>query len=395
MIETEAARLGVSVSLEKVTDYAAIAGYGAMATPGVVIDGKLVHAGGLPRRGRRLPLACHMMAFRIVRLLSGALAAMLVTFPAAAMAETTHTVRLETLVDQKAVFATVESPNVVPARSRIGGTIASLAVRQGDTVTQGQVIAVVGDDKLVLQINSLDAQITGLQSQLAQAQADLARAETLLRQGSGPRTTMEQARTAVDVATAVLRARTAERAVALQNLQEGQVLAPVAGRVVTVPLTKGTVVLNGDTIATIGEQPFMLRLRIPERHALTLKLGDPVRVDPAQIGGSEVTTGKLSLIYPHIEEGRVVADAQVADLGTYFVGDRVRVWIDAGTRPGYVVPASFVTTRFGLDYVRLRRADGSVDETPVQRGITQLTPAAADGIEILSGVTAGDVLVKP
>ena len=81
--------------------------------------------------------------------------------------------RLETLVDQKAVFATVESPNVVPARSRIGGTIASLAVRQGDTVTPGQVIAVVGDDKLLLQINSLDAQIAGLQSQLAQAQTDL------------------------------------------------------------------------------------------------------------------------------------------------------------------------------------------------------------------------------
>jgi RND family efflux transporter MFP subunit len=336
-----------------------------------------------------------MMIFRIVRLLSGAVAAMLVIFSAVAIADTIHTVGLETLVDQKAVFATVESPNVVPARSRIGGTIASLAVRQGDTVTQGQVIAVVGDDKLLLQINSLDAQIVGLQSQLAQAQADLTRAETLLRQGSGPRTTMEQARTAVEVATAVLRARTAERAVALQNLQEGQVLAPVAGRVVTVPLTKGTVVLNGDTIATIGEQPFMLRMRIPERHALTLKVGDPVTVDPTQLGASEVTTGKISLIYPRIEEGRVVADAQVADLGSYFVGDRVRVWIDAGTRPGFVVPASFLITRFGLDYVRLRRADGSFNETPVQRGIAQPTQASADGIEILSGVAAGDVLVKP
>jgi Thioredoxin domain len=49
MIETEASRLGVKVSVEKVTDYAAIAGYGAMATPGIVIDEKLVHAGGLPR----------------------------------------------------------------------------------------------------------------------------------------------------------------------------------------------------------------------------------------------------------------------------------------------------------------------------------------------------------
>ena len=186
----------------------------------------------------------------------------------------TFTVRRAALTDEKAVFATVESPNVVPARARIGGTVASLSVRQGDAVTQGQVIAVVGDEKLLLQISSLDAQIAGLQSQLAQAQTDLTRAETLFRQGAGPRTTLDQARTAVEVATAALRARNAERAVAQQNLQEGQVLAPVAGRVITVPLTRGTVVLNGDTIATIGEQPFILRLRVPERHAVSLKVGD-------------------------------------------------------------------------------------------------------------------------
>ena len=307
-----------------------------------------------------------------------------------ARAETTYTVRLANLVDDKAVFATVESPNVVPARARIGGTVASLSVRQGDAVTPGQVIAVVGDEKLLLQINSLDAQIAGLQSQFAQAQADLQRAETLFRQGVGPRTTMDQARTAVEVATAALRARTAERAVALQNLQEGQVLAPVAGRIITVPITKGTVVMNGDTVGTVGEQPFMLRLRIPERHAVSLKVGDPVRVDAAQLGTGEGTIGRISLIYPRIEEGRVVADAQVADLGNYFVGDRVRVWIEAGTRQGYVVPPAFVLTRFGIDYVRLRRDDGGAVDLPVQRGEPR-----PDGLEILSGVRAGDVLVQP
>jgi hypothetical protein len=49
MIEAEASRLGVAVELEKVTDYAAIASYGGMSTPGVVVDGKLVQAGGMPR----------------------------------------------------------------------------------------------------------------------------------------------------------------------------------------------------------------------------------------------------------------------------------------------------------------------------------------------------------
>lgn len=49
MVQTEADRLGVPVAIEKVTDYAAIAGYGIAATPGIVVDGKVVHAGGLPK----------------------------------------------------------------------------------------------------------------------------------------------------------------------------------------------------------------------------------------------------------------------------------------------------------------------------------------------------------
>jgi RND family efflux transporter MFP subunit len=332
------------------------------------------------------------MRYRIIPLLvllAGLAAAL------TARAETTFTVQRTDLTDEKAVFATVESPNVVPARARIGGTIASLSVHQGDKVAQGQVIAVVADEKLLLQVSSLDAQIVGLQSQVAQAQIDLARAETLFRQGAGPRTTLDQARTAVEVAASALRSRTAQRAVAQQNLDEGQVLAPVAGRVITVPLTRGTVVLNGDTIATVGEEPFILRLRVPERHAVSLKVSDSVRIDPGQLGVAQSTSGVITLIYPQIAEGRVVADAKVAELGNYFVGDRILVWISAGTRAGYVVPESFLRTRFGLDYALLRRPDGSVVETPVQRGEPRPMAALPNGIEVLSGVRSGDVLVQP
>ncbi len=49
MVQTEADKLGIPVHVEKVTDYAAIAGYGIVSTPGLVIDGKVVHAGGLPK----------------------------------------------------------------------------------------------------------------------------------------------------------------------------------------------------------------------------------------------------------------------------------------------------------------------------------------------------------
>ncbi len=50
LIEDAARARGVEVKLEKVEDMAAILGYGVMSTPGVVIDGKVVHAGGVPDR---------------------------------------------------------------------------------------------------------------------------------------------------------------------------------------------------------------------------------------------------------------------------------------------------------------------------------------------------------
>ena len=50
LIEDAAKAKGVDVRLEKIEDLKSIVGYGVMSTPGVVIDGKLVHAGGVPAR---------------------------------------------------------------------------------------------------------------------------------------------------------------------------------------------------------------------------------------------------------------------------------------------------------------------------------------------------------
>lgn len=48
LIEQVAAATGLNPTITKVEDFREIAGYGVMSTPGVVIDGKVVHAGGIP-----------------------------------------------------------------------------------------------------------------------------------------------------------------------------------------------------------------------------------------------------------------------------------------------------------------------------------------------------------
>lgn len=52
LIEDVAKEKGVKIELEKVEDIQAIMAYGVMSTPGVVVDGKVVHAGGVPSRDK-------------------------------------------------------------------------------------------------------------------------------------------------------------------------------------------------------------------------------------------------------------------------------------------------------------------------------------------------------
>jgi RND family efflux transporter MFP subunit len=323
------------------------------------------------------------------------IAAALALLAQRAFAQDSFVVAPKTLADEKAVFATVESANVVPARARIGGTVVELAVKEGDGVKQGQVVATIGDEKLALQMKSLDAQIAGLEAQFAQAQTDLTRGEDLFSRGTIPKTRLDEARTAFNVASNALKARTAERSVLQQQVTEGKVLAPASGRVLKVPLTAGSVILAGETVATVAEQNFILRLRVPERHARFLMAGDPVRIDGEEFGKSGAQFGTIRLVYPQIEDGRVVADATVENLGDYFVGERIRVWVSAGERTGFIVPGTFIVTRFGIDYALVGKDAKTAIDVPVQRGRELPRPDMPDALEILSGLKNGDVLVRP
>jgi len=299
------------------------------------------------------------------------------------------------VADEKSVFATVESTNVVPARARIGGTVVELKIRQGDRVARGEVLAIVADQKLAIQLDAFMAQSKSADDQLAAAMLEFDRAQHLVGTGVVSKSQLDQARAAYDAAANNAKSIAAQEGVVQQQVSEGRVLAPIAGRIIAVPVTSGSVLMPGETVATVAEQNFVLRLSIPERHAAFLKLGDPVRVDGGQLGFAGVRFGQISLIYPDIRDGRVTADATLAGLEDYFVGERVLAWVSAGARRTIVVPSNLIVTRYGMDYARVWTAqDGTID-VPVERGQTVRRPHAPDELEILSGLTPGDRLLHP
>ena len=74
----------------------------------------------------------------------------------------------------------------------------------------------------------------------------------------------------------------------------------------------------------------------------------------------------------------MIADAEADGLGTFFVGERVRVWISAGKRRTIAIPADRIFRRFGLDYVRVAGADGKPIDVVVQRDLSMLEAALCD-----------------
>jgi hypothetical protein len=126
---------------------------------------------------------------------------------------------------------------------------------------------------------------------------------------------------------------------------------------------------------------------LPERHAKFLRAGDSVLIGARGLSEDDGATreGRVRIVYPEVQGGRVVADVEVSDLGDYFVGERTRVYVDASKRKAVVIPATYVYRRAAVNYVKL--ADG--DEVVMQPGEIS-DDGGAKRIEILSGLVDGD-----
>lgn len=296
------------------------------------------------------------------------------------------TLALQPVTDWKAVYGQIEPQTRLPARARLGGTLVTLEVAEGDRVEAGQVLARVVDEKLDLRLSFIDAQEQSLQSQLANAQSELERGEALLQRGVTTLQRLDALRTQVDVLTGQIGSNRAERSVIEQQASEGDVLAPITGVVLTVPAAAGAVVMPGEAVATLAGGGFFLRLAIPERHAKALAEGDKIAID----GAGDSATGRIARIYPQIDNGRVSADVAVEGLSDAFVAARVLVRLAVGRRSALLLPESAITTRAGLDFVTVEGPQKG--ERVVMLGQRH----ELDGIilrEVLSGLTAGDTVV--
>ncbi len=297
------------------------------------------------------------------------------------------TLQSQTVADLRPVPATLTTRDMAEARARITGVLISLSVKEGDVVRKGQVLGRIKDDRLALETGAFAAQVAAAAAEAGRANADLNRTRQLFERGVYAKARLEQVEAQARAANANLTAARAQRDASAEFGQQGVIVAPAAGRVLVAKVPVGSVVTAGQTLATITAGPMVVRIELPEGQAGALKVGETVQFSADDLGGA-ATAGTISQVYPSVTGGQVVADVTAAGLPQNLVGQRVRAQVKIGSRQALVVPRRYITTRFGVDYARLVRADQTIAESPVQ---TTAGPSA-DTVEVLAGLRAGDVL---
>lgn len=278
-----------------------------------------------------------------------------------------------------AEIATVDQAQVL---ARIPGILTTLTVREGDLVSKGQTIGRIVDTQLGYQAGAYGAQAAAAMAQASQARAELERVRFLYREGVYAKARLDQAESAASAAAAQIRAAQAQQAAVSAVAGQGAVVAPATGRVLRTDVPAGSPVAPGMAIAIITAGPTIVRLEMPESLAEKVRTGSSVAAEG-------LGTGKVIRLYPAITAGKITADVDMLGIDNRLIGRRVAAKVETGKRKALVVPASYVISRYGIDYVALLGKNGAVSEVPVQTAAT----AEPGKVEILSGANVGDTLV--
>lgn len=175
----------------------------------------------------------------------------------------------------------------------IQGRLQRLFVKEGDVVTNGELLGVIQPQEQQADVayfanseQQYAAQVTQAKADLENARLTYQREEALYHQGAESAQAYDQARTAYDAAKARVeavnkqtQAAGAQSTKATVQLGYTEIFAPLAGIVDTRAALQGEVVNPGQAIVTlINEDDLWVRADVEETYADRIRLGDKLMV---------------------------------------------------------------------------------------------------------------------
>jgi RND family efflux transporter MFP subunit len=273
--------------------------------------------------------------------------------------------------------------------SKVMGNIVEIRKRAGDPVRRGEVLLVIDSQDVSGQIAQAEGALAQARAAGVLAETNLKRFEQLLSRGSASQLEFDQARYQAETARGAVEQAEGAVATARSYRAYAEIPSPFDGRLV-------------DRMCEVGD------LAAPGRPLLRVEDAAHLRLDAsldAEKAVAAVPGAEAEVVVPSLGErkfrGIVAEVVPAADPATRSVLVKVdveadpalragvfgRVKFTAGTRQAIVVPRSALRTRGGLTGVFVVEAGRSAFR------LVSVAEAAADPVEVLSGLVPGDLVV--
>jgi RND family efflux transporter MFP subunit len=304
--------------------------------------------------------------------------------------------KLQEITQGLPVTGTLKAVNSAIVKARVAGELQALTVREGDTVTAGQVLARIDAAEYQSRLQQAQQQADAALAQVDIAQRQFANNQALVDQGFISKTALDTSLANLQAAQATHKAALAAADIARKSLDDTVLKAPIAGQI-SQRLAQPGERVGVDTrileivdvrrleleatlaaIDTLGLQPGQTaKLRVEGA-------GGPVMARLARINPSAQTGNRSVLIYLSIEQPQ--GPAMSLRQGLFAEGT-----LSTGSSRLLAVPVSSVRTNQVLPFVQLV-VQGKVQHQSVVLGLRGMVNSEA--MVAVEGLSEGDVVIK-
>lgn len=278
-------------------------------------------------------------------------------------------------------------------KAKVAGELVEVAVREGESVRQGQVLARIDPTEVRARVAAREADVAAARAQLVWADKNRSTQKALLDKAFISQNAFDNIQSNYDVAVAKLRSAEAELIVARKSLGDSVLVAPFPGIVAQRHVQPGErVALDAKVITVVNLSRLELEAAVPAAEISRLRVGQEVAFSVDGFG-ERAFGGRIERINPGTVSGSrsinvyaVIDNPEGVLRGGLFAQGAVSLERVEGA---LVVPASAVREEIGQTFVY------AIEDGLVKRKNVTVGAADASGrVQVLQGLAAGERIVR-
>jgi membrane fusion protein (multidrug efflux system) len=265
--------------------------------------------------------------------------------------------------------------------------IEKIHVRAGDIVKKGTPLINLENSALTTQIAQAKARISSIQALLNEAKSSLQRMQNLKNQGLASISDLDKAQANFSRLSSDLQAANQSEKEAITALGYSNILSPIDGRIVDRSAEPGGMAAPGQTLLSLYN-PLSLLVEADVREALAVKLtlgqSVTIRLDTLNMIIPATVSEMVPAADPNARSFIVKADIQFDE--KLRPGMFARMDIKLEDIEKLLIPLEYVHSYGQLDMVWVS------SHQQLNRRFVRLGSAVGDNIEIISGLTPGEII---